>query len=205
MINLNTEEKQVAQVFSQLRKMSGGKLTQMQVQAGDEIIQKIGLSTFAKVIGYKLTDNIDLSISEQGYELIRRFEGFKTSAYKDTGGIATIGYGTTKYPNGALVRLGDSCTRQEAELWLKYDCQWVHKCLSQQVKVGISQNQIDALASFIYNIGETAFRKSTLLTLLNKRRFIEAANQFDRWVFDNGKRIQGLVNRRSAEKKLFLT
>lgn len=59
-------------------------------------------------------------------------------------------------------------------------------------------------ASLVYNIGETAFVKSTLLNLLNQSAYQKAANQFDRWVYDNGKRIQGLVNRRKKEKGLFL-
>lgn len=84
------------------------------------------------------------------------------------------------------------------------DCKWVDACLDKCVKVKVSQNQFDALASFVYNVGETAFVKSTMLVLLNQGNFTGAANQFDRWVFDNGKRIPGLVNRRSAEKKLFL-
>jgi len=60
------------------------------------------------------------------------------------------------------------------------------------------------LASFVYNIGETAFVKSTMLTLINQNSLTSAASQFDRWVFDNGKRIQGLANRREKEKALFL-
>ena len=59
------------------------------------------------------------------------------------------------------------------------------------------------MASFVYNIGETAFAKSTMLTLINQNSMISAASRFDRWVFDNGKRIQGLVNRRNVEKALF--
>ncbi|MDU6101543.1 MAG: lysozyme, partial [Acinetobacter sp.] len=78
-------------------------------------------------------------------------------------------------------------------------------CLDKYVKVKVTQNQFDALASFVYNVGETAFVKSTMLAVLNQGNYIAAANQFDRWIFDNGKRINGLVNRRAAEKKLFLS
>lgn len=76
-------------------------------------------------------------------------------------------------------------------------------CLDRYIKVSVTQNQFDALASFVYNIGETAFVKSTMLTLINQNNMTSAANQFDRWVIDNGKKIQGLVNRRNKEKKLF--
>ena len=136
---------------------------------------------------------------------IRGFEGFRDKAYLDTGSVPTIGFGTIKYPNGQPVKMGDTCTRVQAEEWLKNDCKWVDACLDKYVKVKVTQNQFDALASFVYNVGETAFVKSTMLAVLNQGNYIAAANQFDRWIFDNGKRINGLVNRRAAEKKLFLS
>lgn len=193
-----------AEVYSWLRAMSGGKLTQAQVDAGDRIIGELGLSVFAQLIGFTGGISGTYDISENGYAIIREFEGFRNKAYKDTGGVWTIGYGTIKYPNGISVKSGDTCTQKQAEEWLKSDCKWVDACLDKMIKVSIRQNQFDALASFVYNIGETAFKNSTLLTLLNKGDYIGAANQLDRWVNDNGKRIQGLVNRRAKEKQLFL-
>ena len=201
------QSQQVAQVYSWLRAMSGGKLSQSQVMAGDQIIEKNGLNVFAKLIGFEIPKplvNGQLDISDNGYAIIRDAEGFRSTAYLDTGGVWTIGFGTIKYPNGTSVKKGDTCTRNEAEQWLKNDCVWVDACLDKNVKVNLNQNQFDALASFVYNIGETAFIKSTMLTLINQNSMISAASQFDRWVFDNGKRIQGLVNRRAKEKSLFL-
>ena len=201
------QSQQVAQVYSWLRAMSGGKLSQSQVMAGDQIIEKNGLNVFAKLIGFEIPKplvNGQLDISDNGYAIIRDAEGFRSTAYLDTGGVWTIGFGTIKYPNGTSVKKGDTCTRNEAEQWLKNDCVWVDACLDKSVKVNLNQNQFDALASFVYNIGETAFVKSTMLTLINQNSLTSAASQFDRWVFDNGKRIQGLVNRRAKEKSLFL-
>lgn len=201
------QSQQVAQVYSWLRAMSGGKLSQSQVVAGDQIIEKNGLNVFAKLIGFEIPKplvNGQLDISDNGYAIIRDAEGFRSTAYLDTGGVWTIGFGTIKYPNGTSVKKGDTCTRNEAEQWLKNDCVWVDACLDKNVKVNLNQNQFDALASFVYNIGETAFVKSTMLTLINQNSLTSAASQFDRWVFDNGKRIQGLVNRRAKEKSLFL-
>lgn len=201
------QSQQVAQVYSWLRAMSGGKLSQSQVMAGDQIIEKNGLNVFAKLIGFEIPKplvNGQLDISDNGYAIIRDAEGFRSTAYLDTGGVWTIGFGTIKYPNGTSVKKGDTCTRNEAEQWLKNDCVWVDACLDKNVKVNLNQNQFDALASFVYNIGETAFVKSTMLTLINQNSLTSAASQFDRWVFDNGKRIQGLVNRRAKEKSLFL-
>lgn len=194
------------EVFSWLRAMSGGKLAQDQVTAGDKIINELGIQIFADLIGFKLQRAVSgqFDISENGYSIIKEFEGFKISAYKDTGGVWTIGYGTIKYPDGRSVKQGDTCTLAQAEQYLKHDCTWVDACLDKVVKVKLNQNQFDALASFVYNIGETAFVKSTMLAKLNAGEFIAAAGQFDRWVYDNGKRIQGLANRRAKEKELFL-
>lgn len=197
---------EIAQAYSWLRAMSGGKLEQSQVQAGDEIIACHGLRTFAALIGFSLTQNVSgqFDISNHGYSIIRESEGYRSQAYKDTGGVWTIGYGTIKYPNGQQVKQGDTCTQGQAELWLINDCKWVDTCLDKHIKVKLSQNQFDALASFVYNIGETAFIKSTMLSLLNQSKFDLAANQFDRWIYDNGKIISGLANRRAKEKLLFL-
>ncbi|MEX5367395.1 lysozyme [Acinetobacter haemolyticus] len=201
------QSQQIAQAYSWLRAMSGGKLTQSQVDAGDQIIAKNGLETFASLINFKLDTTTVTGlrdISENGYAIIREFEGFRSTAYRDTGGVWTIGFGTIRYPNGVKVKQGDTCTRGQAEQWLKNDCLWVDACLNKYIKVKISQNQFDALASFVYNIGETQFIKSTMLSLINQNNLTAAANQFDRWIFDNGIRIQGLVNRRAKEKALFL-
>lgn len=202
------QSQQVAQAYSWLRAMSGGKLSQSQVVAGDQIIEKNGLNVFAKLIGFEIPIplvNGQRDISENGYAIIRDAEGFRSIAYLDTGGVWTIGFGTIKYPNGTSVKKGDTCTRNEAEQWLKNDCQWVDACLDKYVKVNVSQNQFDALASFVYNIGETAFVKSTMLKALNAANYAGAAAQFDRWIYDNGKKIEGLYNRRMREKELFLS
>lgn len=201
------QSEQIAQAYSWLRAMSGGKLTQDQVNAGDAIIATNGLNEFAKLIGFKLDSTLisgQCDISENGFSIIREFEGFRLQAYLDTGGVWTIGYGTIKYPDGRKVKSGDTCTQAQAELWLKNDCKWVDSCLDQYVISTINQNQFDALASFVYNIGETAFVKSTMLTFINKGELQSAALQFDRWVYDNSKKISGLVNRRVKEKALFL-
>jgi lysozyme len=202
------QSQQIAQTYSWLRAMSGGKLSVDQVIAGDQIIAASGLNIFAQSIGFVLPSSAvtgQWDISEKGYALIRELEGFKAEAYLDTGGVWTIGFGTIKYPDGMRVRKGDKCTRGQAEVWLKNDSAWVDACLDRTVKTKLNQNQFDALASFVYNIGESAFRKSTMLTLINQNSFTAAVGQFDRWVFDNGKRIQGLVNRRAKEKALFLS
>lgn len=207
-------QEQTAQVFSWLRAMSPeNRLTDVQVNAGDAIIAKNGLNVFADLIGFTLplsgvTGQHD--ISEKGFSIIRQFEGIASKpvlkAYKDSGGVWTIAYGTIKYPDGRAVKQGDTCTTEQAESWLKHDCGWVDACLDKYVQARITQNQFDALASFVYNIGESQFRISTLLKMLNAGSPAAlVASNFDRWIYDGGKTVQGLVNRRAQEKKLFLS
>lgn len=198
---------QIAQAFAWLKQMMpDGKLTQSQVIAGDAIIATSGLPTFATLIGYDLNAlKPDRDISSVGYNMIKKWEGLKLTAYQDVAGIWTIGIGTIKYPNGVRVRKGDTCTESQALAYLANDCLWVDRCLDNSIKVPVTQNQFDALASLTYNIGETAFKNSTLLTKLNNKEYSAAADEFLRWINAGGKRSQGLVNRREDERKLFLT
>lgn len=188
-----------------------GRLSQEQVDVADKVIELAGIDAFATLIGYDLsapvvdkTNGID--ISPKGYDIIKHFEGFRAKAYLDTGGVWTIGYGTIKYPNGVSVKRGDTCTIAQASAWMQSDCIWVVRTLREKIKTKrLTQNQYDALASFIYNVGETQFGSSTLLNLLNRGNIQGAASQFSRWVYDNGNRIPGLVTRRAREQALFLS
>lgn len=197
----------IPQAYSWLRAMSGGKLDQKQVDAGDKIIKALGFEVFADFIGFSYTSTGvtgQWDISKDGYDLIKSFEGLETTAYKDSAGIWTIGYGTIKYPNGTRVAEGDKISQAQAQSYLESDSKWVDACLDKHIKVKVSQKQFDALASLVYNIGETAFSSSTLLKKLNAGDYKGAGDQFDVWVNAGGKRVQGLVNRRAKEKALFL-
>jgi len=132
-------------------------------------------------------------------EIIKAWEGLRLSAYQDTGGVWTIGYGDTHD-----VKPGMVITKQEAERRLYEDIKWVEGVLNSTVKVPITQKQYDALGSFVYNIGGTQFRNSTLLRKLNAYDYVGAANEFPKWKYDNGKVIRGLINRRRHEQELFI-
>ena len=131
-------------------------------------------------------------------EFIQGEEDFRAEAYKDTGGIWTIGYGHIKN-----VKQGDKITKQEAERLYIKDFNEHIKPL-KEVKVPLSDNEKIALASFIYNVGPNAFKTSTLLKKLNVGDKKGAAQEFKRWIYDNGKVQKGLVNRRNREMNLFL-
>lgn len=142
--------------------------------------------------------------SNAGLNLIKGFEGKRLNAYDDGVGVWTIGFGTIKYPNGVRVKKGDTCTEQQAGTYLKNDLTKFEVAINKLVKVSLTQNQFDALASFTYNLGETNLANSTLLKKLNKGDYQGAADQFLAWKKAGGKVLPGLVRRREAERALFL-
>lgn len=187
-------------IFNFLRKISGGKLTQKQVDAADKLIAT-AYDDLNDVLGIAIDE---MHVSPSGVDLICNFEGLRLKAYDDGVGVWTIGYGTTKYPNGIRVKKGDTCTLEQAKAYMQNDLKSFEQTVNNTVKVPLNQNQFDALVSLAYNIGSTAFKNSTLVKRLNEGNYNAAANQFDLWVNAGGKRMQGLVNRRAAERTLFL-
>jgi len=134
-------------------------------------------------------------------ELIKESEGLRLKAYLPTpNDVYTIGYGHTKTAEKGMV-----ITLAGAEALLLHDLAWVETAIDTYVQVPLNQNQYDALASFIYNIGGTAFRKSTLLKKLNQKDYNGAANELLRWDKQKGKVLRGLTKRRQLEKDLFLS
>lgn len=176
--------------FDIARELLGGKLTQSQVDRFSEILdeyQSIGMKT-----------------SQVGIDLITSFEDLRLDAYDDGVGVWTIGIGTTVYPNGVKVKKGDVCTKAEAVSFFQHDLRRFETAVNQAVNVVINQNQFDALVSLAYNIGEAAFKGSTLVKQLNAANYKAAADQFPQWNKGGGKVLKGLVRRRAAEAELFL-
>ena len=136
--------------------------------------------------------------SQHGLDTIKRHEGVRTSAYLDAVQVPTICYGSTRG-----VYLGQRSTLGQCEHLLMQDATYAGRGVARQVQVKLSQAQYDALVSFVFNIGETQFRRSTLLRKLNAGDCRGAAREFDRWVFAGGKRLAGLVKRRAAERSMF--
>ena len=189
------------QIFSFLRKISGGTLTQKQVNAANQVITTATDSRVADMLGIAIDQ---MAVSLFGVDLICDFEGKRLVAYDDGVGVWTIGFGTTIYPNGIRVKKGDTCTLDQAKSYMAHDLKKFEQAVNGAVNIALNQNQFDALVSLTYNIGTGAFNKSTLVKKLNAGDIRGAADQFDVWVNAGGKRMQGLVNRRSKEKLLFL-
>lgn len=146
-----------------------------------------------------------LVTSDAGLALIKAAEGLETAAYPDpgnrvTGEPWTIGYGHTRG-----VRRGDTCSEEQATVWLREDLHAAEGAVRHLVDVPLSQGQFDALASFVFNVGPSAFGTSTLLRLLNGGDAAGAAEQFKRWNRGADGPLPGLVIRRAAERTLFLS
>ncbi|POA98395.1 muraminidase [Chromobacterium sinusclupearum] len=140
-----------------------------------------------------------MQTSTNGINLIKQFEGLKLTAYQDSVGVWTIGYGHT----GPDVRAGLTISNSQADQLLRLDLQRFEQGVSNLVKAVINQNQFDALISFSYNLGLGNLQSSTLLRLLNQGDYQAAAGQFHLWNKAGGKVLPGLTRRRLAEQALF--
>lgn len=140
-----------------------------------------------------------MKISQQGIDLIKRFEGCKLSSYKDSVGVWTIGYGHTKG-----VRSGMSITQQQAEQFMKEDIQPIERTLNSMC-VNFKQQQFDALVSWIFNLGVGNFNKSTMKKWITGNFTDEdITDQMVKWVNAGGIPLLGLKRRRVAEANMFL-
>lgn len=138
-----------------------------------------------------------MKISLEAYTWIAVFEGFRPTAYKCPSGVWTIGYGHTEGVNK-----GDTINIKQASDLLKKDIEKVEKVVE---RLGtLTQGQFDALTSFIFNVGEGNFSSSTLKKKVIANRWDKSIGaEFKRWVYSNGKILNGLVKRREWEAKRY--
>ena len=146
-------------------------------------------------------------ISKQLISLIEESEGFSPTPYLDAGGIPTIGFGFTHYPDNTKVTMHDApITRERGETLLAQILQPFIDGVNKLVP-NCNQNQKDALIDFSYNLGLGALRSSTLLkTIMVNENDSNITFQFNRWTNGaNGEKLPGLVKRRAAEAALYFT
>ena len=139
-----------------------------------------------------------MNISREGIALIKKFEGCELQAYKCPAGVWTIGYGHTKD-----VKEGDRINKDEANHLLEEEMIEYESYVNDMVDVELNQNQFDSLCSFCYNLGPHNLKSSTLLNVLNDKKYHEVPAQIKRWNKAGGKVLDGLVKRREAEALLF--
>ena len=134
----------------------------------------------------------------EGVSLIKKFEGCELEAYQCSANVWTIGYGHTKD-----VEKGDTITKEEAEQMLVDELHEYENYVNKYVNVALSQNQFDALVSWVYNLGPANLTASTMLKVLNNGKYEEVPTQMKRWNKAGGKVLDGLVRRREAEALLY--
>lgn len=149
-----------------------------------------------------------IKVGKAALSIIKQYEDLELNAYPDPGTKAepiTVGYGTTVYADGRKVRMGDTITELQAVYELEHHVsKKICGPLTNILKdIRLSQNQIDAIISLVYNIGIGAFSKSTLLKHIKSNNLLLAAEQFKVWNKSGGKVLNGLVKRRYTEYMLF--
>ena len=144
---------------------------------------------------------------KKGIDLIKSFEGFYAKPYMCPASVPTIGYGTTRYPNGNKVTLKDvSITEQKGVEYLMDDLKTFEKYVDSYCRDDVNQNQFDALVSFCYNLGPNNLKSSTLLKKVNLNPSDPSIlNEFLKWNKGGGRVLKGLTKRRQAESNLYFS
>ena len=143
-------------------------------------------------------------ITQDGLNLIKRFEGFEPDIYLDAAGLPTIGY-------GHLLRDGEhkmfkyGITEPAAQALLAKDVWSAERAVLRLIKVPLTDGQFDALVSFTFNLGGGALQRSTLRRKVNRSEHYEVPEQLMRWVWAGGRKLRGLARRRSAEAGLYMS
>jgi len=140
-------------------------------------------------------------ITREGLNLIKSFEGFSPTVYLCSAGVPTIGY-------GHAIKRGESftsITEEDAENMLAKDVEEAEKGILRLISVPLSDAQFNALVSFAFNLGAGALQRSALRLKLNRGEYVDASDEFIKWVRAGGKVIKGLVRRREAERRMFIS
>ena len=147
-------------------------------------------------------------VSRTTLNLVKKYEGFRSSAYMDTNGLPVIGYGQSKI-NGKRVKMGQYISRTKADAELERELYHIQRLVLSKVRVRLTPNQLGALTSLVYNAGSRILTNSTLIRKLNVGDYAGAAREFPRWnkAHQGGRLVPfpGLTKRRLAEQRLFLT
>jgi len=153
----------------------------------------------------------NISFSNNAVNLIKQLEGFRAKAYKDSVGVWTIGYGTTRI-RGRRVQSTDSLSEEAAVLALLADLQILQTTVKNNFlpkntggkNITFTQNEWDALMSFTYNLGPGWSKNSGLKKLIIANNKPAAANKLLEYSTAGGRVLKGLLRRRTTERELFI-
>jgi len=137
--------------------------------------------------------------------LIAGFEGYSGKAYDDGVGVQTVGFGSTRHPNGNPVKPGDTVTPQRAVVMLASDADRIAQELADCIgDVPLHRYEWDAYVSWAYNVGSAAACRSTLVKKLKQQPpdYAGACRELLKWTRAGGRELPGLVKRRQAEYQL---
>ncbi|PKB86806.1 glycoside hydrolase [Ewingella americana] len=148
------------------------------------------------LLALALPDHRMVKISDEGLALLTNLEGCRLNPYQDCGGVWTSGIGHT-----AGVKPAQAITEHIAAQNLIGDVLMTERAVDKCMRVAMPQPVYDAVVSFAFNVGTGAACRSTLAFFINKGEWAKACQQLPRWVFINGVKSDGLINRRSAELK----
>lgn len=143
-------------------------------------------------------------ITVSGIEFIKNFEAYSPIPYICPAGYITIGYGHVVTENEKN-NFKKEISKEEAEELLKKDLHKSEKAILRLISVPLTNNQFDALCSFVFNAGSGALQRSTLRAKLNREEYEDAADEFLKWIWAGGRILNGLVKRRRAERDLFIS
>lgn len=141
-------------------------------------------------------------ITQEGLDLIKRFEGFSPTIYICPAGYPTIGYGHL-IQDGEKDRFAAGIDQKEGEELLRQDVRWAERGVLRLIDVPLTDGQFDALVSFTFNLGSGALQRSTLRRKVNRCEHDEVPAQLMRWVWAGGRKLKGIVRRRRAEALLY--
>jgi lysozyme len=141
-------------------------------------------------------------VTQDGINLIKRFEGFEPEIYLDAAGLPTIGYGHL-LRQGETEMFKNGISKEAGEALLIKDVLFAEQAVLRLIRVPLTDGQFDALVSFTFNLGSGALQRSTLRRKVNRDEHNEVPEQFMRWVWAGGRRLRGLLRRREVEATLY--
>lgn len=137
-----------------------------------------------------------MNISENGLNMIKKFEGLRLKAYKCPADVWTIGYGHT------VAEPGQKINKNQADSLLRKDVRKFERYVNNRIRAPLNQNQFDALVDHSFNIGSIY---GNLYRYIQNRQHKLAAIMLGKYIRAKGRILPGLVKRANARKQLYLT